>query len=206
MKTDALYRVQKKDLKKASQVLANAFRNDPIFSVIFDGAEPGQHEAFYESAIRFCLTYGEVYAPTRHLEGVAGWVPGEVSQMTLWRMVRSGALWSGMKMGSSIAKTVEEVFKPVDQDRQENMIGKKYYYLQIIGVAENFQGQGFGSQLLNALIQKGETAERQLYLETETEENVQFYQGFGFEVIKKIELPMINLPMWEMVREVEKSK
>lgn len=109
-------------------------------------------------------------------------------------------------MGSSIAKTVEEVFKPVDEDRQENMIGKKYYYLQIIGVAENYQGQGFGSQLLNALIQKGETAERQLYLETETEENVQFYQRFGFEVIKKIELPMINLPMWEMVREVEKSK
>jgi hypothetical protein len=37
-------------------------------------------------------------------------------------------------------------------------------------------------------------------LETETEDNVRWYTSHGFEVIKQIGLPVIHLPMWEMVR------
>ena len=39
-----------------------------------------------------------------------------------------------------------------------------------------------------------------LYLETETENNVAMYEKYGFKVVKKTTLPIINLPMWEMVR------
>lgn len=80
------------------------------------------------------------------------------------------------------------------------MKGKAYTYLQIIGVAPSFQGQGFGGKLLHALIEKSEQTGVPIYLETETEANVSLYEYFGFSVIKKIMLPIINLPMWEMIR------
>jgi hypothetical protein len=55
--------------------------------------------------------------------------------------------------------------------------------------------------LLRALIAHSEQVKRPIYLETETEKNVRMYERFGFTVVKQITLPVINLPMWEMVRE-----
>lgn len=55
--------------------------------------------------------------------------------------------------------------------------------------------------MLSALIVVGEQAGVPMYLETETEENVSIYEHFGFEMIQKITLPVVHLPMWEMVRD-----
>ena len=82
------------------------------------------------------------------------------------------------------------------------MSGRSYIYLQVIGVAPVFQGQGFAGKLLRTLIEKSEQTGISLYLETETESNVSMYEHFGFTVIKKIVLPIIDLPMWEMTRGV----
>jgi len=71
----------------------------------------------------------------------------------------------------------------------------------IIGVASQFQGQGFGGRLLAALVEESEQARVPLYLETATERNVGLYEGLGFGVVKQITLPVIDRPQWEMVRE-----
>ena len=94
------------------------------------------------------------------------------------------------------------VFAPIEVDRKATMQGKSYTYLLVIGVAPQFQGQGFAGKLLQALIDKSEGAGIPIYLETETENNVRMYEHFGFEVVKKIVLPVINLPMWELTRGV----
>jgi ribosomal protein S18 acetylase RimI-like enzyme len=86
------------------------------------------------------------------------------------------------------------------------MEGKDFLYLQFIGVAHEFQGKGFGGRLLKALIEKSEEAALPVYLETETEENVELYRRFGFSLAKQITLPIVNLPMWEMVREPEADR
>ena len=115
-------------------------------------------------------------------------------------MLRSGAMWAGLRMGWEVAKKMEPVFAPLDADRKENMKGQTFIYVLIIGVAPAFQGQGFGGKLLRALIEKSERAGLPLYLETETESNVRMYKHLGFTVVKEIVLPTINLPMWEMTR------
>ena len=38
-----------------------------------------------------------------------------------------------------------------------------------------------------------------VYLETESKKNVGFYEKLGFEVLKKITVPILDLPMWEML-------
>ena len=70
-----------------------------------------------------------------------------------------------------------------------------------IGVITEFQGQGFGGKLLRVLIDKCDKFGIPIYLETEIEKHVKLYQKFGFNTIKQITLPIVNLPMWEMVRE-----
>ncbi len=198
-----LYKIQKEDIPKASAVLADAFQDDPLWNKIFEGKSNIEQKfrACFESPVRYCYKFGEVYASSKKLEGIAALVPGNASNMTFWRMIRSGAILSGMKMGMKVAKIMAPVFKPMQEDRNEYMKDKSFIYLLVIGVTTGFQGQGFGGMILRALIDKSEKLKKPLYLETETKRNVDMYEKYGFKLIKKITLPIVNQPMWEMVRE-----
>jgi GNAT superfamily N-acetyltransferase len=198
-----LYRVQKGDITQAGKVLADAFQHDPIWNKIFEGESDIEERfcAFFEGAVRYCLNYGEVYAPSKNLEGVVGLVPGKYAGMTVWRMIRSGAMGVSMRMGLNAAKKMRPVFKPFAKDRREHMAGNTYLYLLIIGVTTELQSKGFGRELVGAAIERSEREGLQLYLETGTEENMKMYEHFGFRLLKRITLPIVDLPMWEMVRE-----
>ena len=203
---ESIYKVQKKDIPKAGAVLADAFQHDPLWTKVFEDEAKNDQKmaAWYEGSVRYCLKYGEVYATSEHLEGIAAWVPDDLADMTIWRMVRSGSIISGMKMGMTMARHAQKmrfVFEPLEADRKANMKGRSYVYLMIIGVASEFQGQGFGGKLLGALIEESEHVGVPVYLETETERNVRMYERLGFRLLNQITLPVINLPMWEMVRE-----
>jgi len=197
-----LYRVQKGDIARVGKVLADAFQHDPVWNKICEGESDleKRFRALFEVPVRHCMKYGEVYAPSGDLEGVAAWVPGKYADMTAWRIIRSGAMGAAMRTGSNAAKKMGPVFKPVSEDRHEHMAGRTFLYLLIVGVATELQGKGFGRKLIGAAIEKSKREGLQLYLETETEENVKMYEHFGFRLLKRITLPIVDLPMWEMVR------
>jgi ribosomal protein S18 acetylase RimI-like enzyme len=196
-----LYKVQKNDILKAGVVLADAFQHDPVWKKVLEEANIDQKHAFFESPVRYGLKYGEVYAPSEHLEGIAAWVPSDFADMTFWRAIRSGSFSSVMKMGMRRALKMKSIFEPLEADRKANMKGRVYVYLMIIGVASEFQGQGFGGTLLGALIEESEQIGTPLYVETTTERNIRMYERRGFKVLNQITLPIIHLPQWGMVRE-----
>ena len=69
----------------------------------------------------------------------------------------------------------------------------------VIGVRPECQGQGHGRRMLGALCRQAEQEGRAVYLETQTADNVRWYQGFGFQVLKEIPLSP-RLTVWEMLR------
>jgi len=197
-----LYRVQKGDIARVVRVLADAFQHDPLWNKIFEGESylEKRFQSFFEVPVRHCLKYGEVYAPSDNLEGVVAWVPEKYADMTVWRMIQSGGMGAAMRMGSNASKKMGPVFKPITEDRHEHMAGCNFLYLLVVGVATELQGKGFGRKLISAAIEKSEREGLQLYLETETEENAKMYEHFGFSLLKRVTLPIVDLPMWEMVR------
>jgi ribosomal protein S18 acetylase RimI-like enzyme len=203
-----LYGVQKGDIARVGKVLADAFQHDPLWNKIYEGESDieKRFRAHFEVPVRYCLKYGEVYAPSEDLEGVVAWVPGKYADMTAWRIIRSGAVGAAMRMGLNALKKMGPVFKRVTEDRYEHMAGNTYLYLLVVGVATKLQGKGFGRKLIGAAIEKSEREGLQLYLDTETEENVKMYEHFGFRLLKRITLPIVELPMWEMVRKPKLSR
>jgi len=198
-----LYKVQKRDIVRASKVLADAFQRDPVWNKIYEGESDieKRFRALFEGGVRYCLKYGEVYAPSEDLEGVIGLVPGEYADTTWWRAIRSGTMSVGMRMGLNTAKKVRTVFKPITEDRHEHMAGHTFLYVLVFGVATEMQGKGFGRKLIGAAIEKSEREGLLLYLETSEEENIKMYEHFGFRLLKTVTIPIVDLPMWEMVRE-----
>lgn len=200
---DSLYHLKKSDLRRASIALSEAFADDPVWNKVFEGIPnfDQRFKTFYETPLRFCLTYGEVYGTSDRLEGILGIVPGRYADMNIWRIIRSGALLSTIKLGRTVAKRMSPLGKVLPRDRICHMGKRPFLYLFILGVVPEHQKKGFGKKLLTDLLDACDTGKQPIYLETETEVNVRLYERFGFKLLKEIILDRLEVPMWEMARE-----
>ncbi|UCE38355.1 MAG: GNAT family N-acetyltransferase [Thermoplasmata archaeon] len=194
-----LYKIQKKDLKNAVNVLNDAFSEDSMWKEVFDDED--KNRVLTEVMVRFCLKYGNVLSTSDNLEGVMAITPHD-KDMTALRVIRSGAFFLSMKIASE-SKKMKVLSKAIEEAKKSLNLGPNIHLL-IMGVSQEFQGKGFGGKLLRAVIEKAETERKPIYLETQKEENINFYEKYGFSVKKKIILPEpLNLPMWLMVRDVK---
>ncbi len=191
-----LYKIKKKDIKKAASVLGNAFSDNPMWKEIFNDED--KNRVITEIMLRFCLKYGNIFSTSDNFEGVMAIAPHD-KDMNLWRIIRSGAFFLSMKL-ASYSKKMKAIAEPIEEAKKDLNIGT-YVYLLIIGVSQEFQGKGFGGNLLKAIIEKADIERKPMYLETQKEENVTLYEKYGFHVVKKINHPELNLPMWLMVRD-----
>jgi GNAT superfamily N-acetyltransferase len=193
------YSLKKRDIENASMVLAKAFNDDLLFSLIItDDVDSTKLALSFQVPLLFALRYGIIYATSEKLEGIAVWLPHKYADMSFWRIIRSGAIFPAFKLSKEIGN-IMRVLKPLEKDRKQN-IKPPYYYLFILGVAPEYQKKGYASNLLRTMIKKTDKDRIPLYLETGKESNVPLYEHFGFQLIKKIILPEVNVPMWEMVR------
>ena len=195
-----LYKIQKRDLKNAVDVLTDAFSKESMWKEVFNDEE--KNRILTEVMVRFCLKYGSVYATSENFEGIMALAPHD-KEMTTWTIVRSGAFFLSMKIADE-AKKMEVLSVAVEEAKKSLNLGS-YIHLLMMGVAREFQGKGFGGKLLRALLEKAEAEKKSIYLETQKENNVKLYEKYGFSVKRKIILPEpLNLPMWLMVRQVKK--
>ena len=199
--SEIVYKVQKKDLHKTGAVLADAFLDDPVWKEVMQDVSPEGWNAFFESPARYCFTFGNLYAPSAGLEGLIGWVPGRFADMTFWRILRCGSVFSSSKVGLKTMLRMKPIFKPLEAARKKNTQDLEYIYCIILGVARQNQGRGLGSRLIHTLLDDGDQQGLPVYLETSTKKNIRMYENRGFKVIDKIMHPIINLPQWCMMRE-----
>ena len=89
----------------------------------------------------------------------------------------------------------------LDKIHKEIMGSKPHWYLWVLGVAPNSQGQGIGSRLIQPVLDRADKEQIPCYLETETERNVKFYRKRGFEVVSEGEVPGGDLKLWSLLRE-----
>ena len=92
---DGLYKVQKKDLRQVVDVLTDAFSDDSMWQEVFK--DKSKNCALTEVMVRFCLKYGNVISTSDNLEGIMALAPHD-KEMTLWRIIRSGAFFLSLKI------------------------------------------------------------------------------------------------------------
>jgi len=198
-----LHKVNKSEIRQATAVLADAFKEDPLFKILFGDAVKNSHKysLVAKFMIRYCYKYGDVYASSEKFEGIMAITQDEYSYMSLWRMIRSGSVFPFLSIGFKSFMKVAGALSPMDEERKKHMKNMSFVYLQIIGVASENQGKGHGGKLLKELLAMADEAKLPIYLETETESNVRLYERFGFKTLEEMSLPVINQPMWTMLRE-----
>jgi GNAT superfamily N-acetyltransferase len=74
-----------------------------------------------------------------------------------------------------------------------------HWYLSVLSVSPESQGQGYGSALLGPGLERADRDGVGCWLETQRERNIPFYARFGFELVREAEVePGVRL--WLMWR------
>ena len=197
-----LVRLQKSQIKPAADVLARAFQDDPFNVYVFQNASEIMNKLphSFRLVVHYGVLYGEAYATSPNLEGVAVWLPSEKADYTLWRLISSGVLSMLPKIGRDVLGRLRYF------DRYATPIRKRHtpfrhWYLQIIGVAPGFQGKGYAGELLKPMFARMDAEHLPCYLDTQNEKNVSIYQHYGFKVVEEVIIPGTNITYWAMLRE-----
>jgi ribosomal protein S18 acetylase RimI-like enzyme len=199
-----LIQLNRSNAKPAVEVLIRAFQNYPLFQYYFPSeVEREKISSYFLSFAVFTgISYGEVYATSPNLEGVAVWIPSTNYPVTFWRQLRSVPLRVVFGFGTYGGFKMRRLGDYVDTVHQR-LTPFKHWFLQTIGIAPQFQGKGYASELLRPMLSKIDEEGLPCYLETLDEQNVSLYEHFDFKIVDKSNVPKTSLINWAMLREAQ---
>ena len=198
-----LVRLQKKDAAAAAEVLGRAFSDYPFITCFFrDDMAKGRKmaHAFAAVPVHVCLRYGEVYASSGKMEGVAAWLPPGLAPFGVRQVLRSVPLPVLFRFATSGVARMRAMGDYIEE-RHRQAVTVPHWYLQILGVEPAHQGQGFSSRLLRPMLARIDGEGLPCFVQTNTEKNVAIYERFGFRVVHESKVPGIDMMNWDMLRE-----
>jgi ribosomal protein S18 acetylase RimI-like enzyme len=199
-----LLRLTLKERDAGTAVLGRAFTEYELLRYYFHDKTERRAVAdtfgFIELSV--CLKYGEVYASSEKLEGVAAWLPPGKAPSGGWQIMRSVPLSILFRFGRQGAGRLRAYGRYVD-NLHRKLVPYPHWYLQIIGVAPAYQGQGFSSRLVRPVLERIDRERMPCFLETNTEKNVAIYRRFGFEVVSEDKIPRTEVTSFAMLRKAQ---
>jgi ribosomal protein S18 acetylase RimI-like enzyme len=185
---------------RARAALGRAFFDYPlmVYAAPSDRRRGPGVTLLYGAILFDAFRWGEVHV-TPDVTGVCAWLPPEKSVPTFWRQARSGMLKLPLRFGIRgfrILTAYDEVARRLHHD----FAPMPHYYLAVIGVEPERQGQGIGSRLMRPMLDRADQARLHCWLDTHREENVRLYQRHGFEIAQLTGVPGHPVPVWGMLR------
>ena len=157
----------------------------------------------FEFAIRYAILYGEAYAISEHIEGVAAWLPGDSVRGSLWGAMRAGVVRLICQADPEILKRFRTVEAAV-QEAHFRLAPFPHWYLALIAVEPELQREGLGSALLRPMLARLDQQQMPCYLETQNQRNASMYEGYGFRTLEEF-VPDGGTTTWAMLRAPQDS-
>jgi len=184
------------DISPLAASLARAFEDDPVMVWLF-----GDHAVRRGARLRRFFGHeakrhrkrGEVFT-TADRAGAAFWDPPDG-----WRSSTADTLRSVPVIARSVGWRVPRVVRGYELIEAAHPRAP-HWYLAVVGTDPAAQGKGVGASLLRPVLDRCDSAGLGAYLESSKEQNIPYYQRFGFAVTGEIALPD-GPTLWSMWRE-----
>ena len=139
-----LHQLKHIPLNKAAEIISRAFHDDPLYSYIIpDESERRKYFPYiFKAYIWYCLHFGEVYASSPNLEGIALWVPSEFAYITPERSKECGDEVYFYRLGRKYLKRLSITSHA--NDIHEQLMKEPHTYLFTIAVIHSFKGKVLG--------------------------------------------------------------
>jgi GNAT superfamily N-acetyltransferase len=192
--------IEDEDLPMAAAMLARAFRDNPAMVGILKGDDAEKREHILRTVMLG-------FAKSVQRDGVVEVVkegdsivaaslvfpPGRFPPSIVGQLITAWAVLS-----SRIGRAHR--FALADHDMRRKHLHEPHWFLWVLGVEPERQGQGLGSRLLRSLRAKADAERMPCYLETDRKTSVRIYQNHGFDVMSDEVLRGVDTQMWFMQR------
>lgn len=168
----------------AGELLARAFAKDPlaVFMLPDDNKRARLIPHHFAAFVRCAHLAGKVLATEGSLDGVAVWFPPGAGELTQELMDHSGISALPAIVGADAFARVMGVFGHFEELHKRD-VPTPHWYLALIGVMPEKQGQGIAGSLLRPILEQSDMEALPCYLETVEPTNLPFYRKHGFEVV-----------------------
>lgn len=183
-KSSAMTRAGYGDKDLVVDILAKSFDDNKSVNYIVkqDSKRKQRLRSLVEYSFDVCHSFGDVFLSDDR-RGCALILLPDKKKTTL-----KSILWDIKLVTNCIG--ISNVKKAMGREAKIKKLQPKepMYYLWFIGVDPNEQHKGIGSDLLQAVIKKGELQNRPVCLETSTLKNIPWYEKFGFKIYNELDL------------------
>jgi ribosomal protein S18 acetylase RimI-like enzyme len=199
-----IIKLEAEQSKKAAVLLTAAFFNYPMMVHYFQDPKKRERRLpwYMKNVLNSAMRYGEVFV-TSDLTGVLFILPPGHTRLTNKEYIKSGFLMTPIVMGYRSYKKSNECEIFVADTHERLMNGREHYYLWGLVVDPGTQRKGVGSTLMKIIIDRADTKNVPVYLETHDKNNVAYYERFGFKLIHTGTIPGHGLDFWCMLREAD---
>ncbi|KYP13725.1 GNAT family N-acetyltransferase [Flavihumibacter sp. CACIAM 22H1] len=166
------------NLLQCTLLLTSNFNEDPLFQYSFRGTEAQRQrgmEAYFNAALDLCLAEGEIILAPGNA-GVLAWIPGQAfpPQVDAFKMTGQPAYvleaWDRFHLH-------EQTPEHLIQARARN-----FAYIWLLAVDFSVRGRGYGKWLLDSCAEQAREAGLEaIWLSTENEKSLGFYEKSGFQ-------------------------
>ena len=175
--------LEKSDIQEASKVLSAAMLKNPLHIAVFQGHGEKERKIIE-------ITFFKLLSD---LPGIAFLARINSQIVGVMRMKSC----DGSKVSKQDSQTEDEDNLEWRKSIWRNEWARhdpmnQHWHLGPVGVLPSHQGKGIGTNLLSRFCQEVDTCLSPAYLETDSDKNVQFYERFGFEVVKETEIFNVN--------------
>jgi ribosomal protein S18 acetylase RimI-like enzyme len=181
----------------AAIALAHAFRPSPMFHYLFQDTDEQERQspALFRQLLRYARRVGTVSTTLPAPVGtVVSW-PVPTDETALASASEDSLAAMPELLGQATLARFVTLIAHVDSHVAQ-LMPATYWYLTVLGVAPEAQGQGIGGALVRRCLGQAAEAGMPVCLWTDTEPNVRFYQGLGMSLVGDGLMPGSTVPYW----------
>lgn len=166
--------MESNDTKETAKVLSIAMLNNPIHVAVFQGNSENERLEIEKMFIGLFTNKPGIVFLAKEGKKIIG-------------VMRMKSCVGSKEVDDSIeAKEKNSIDQRKSVWHKEWAIhdpGEQHWHLGPIGVLPSYRGMGIGSKLMRIFCKEVDACSAKAILETDLDENVLFYQKFGFEII-----------------------
>ncbi|MBW4533800.1 MAG: GNAT family N-acetyltransferase [Pleurocapsa minor HA4230-MV1] len=200
MNSSKIIPLEAKHKENAIEVIIAAFDGDPLMNLYFGNSYKRSIKALWQyifdiSPIQNSLLLGAMVRD--ELQGVIFASPPETEK----NQDKSAIAHLKARLVEEIGKEAAEFFDLYFKLKSDRQPSQPHFYVNALGVHPRSQRMGIGSALLEHihLLSDRHPESNCVALDTETEENVAYYQRLGYKVSSASNLDRVKI--WFMFRE-----
>ncbi|MCG8619535.1 MAG: GNAT family N-acetyltransferase [Desulfobacterales bacterium] len=190
--------------REIARALYQALTEDPFY-ITLEQHSASDREAAREAMFRY---YDYALAEARD-HGRLTLTPDERSGAAIWNCPMDGGTEAELSrkkkdfildcLGSDSLRAYTEIVDFMSA-QSADVVHPEFWYLSILGLSPDCQGQGMGKDLLAPVLKETDTLGVHVYAESFTPRNFTFYERLGFQPAKLVEEPVTHSQYAILVR------